>query len=606
MKKRTNSLLYRMAVAFLIFGIVVISLNAIVTYNYQMTVYKRVSLNVSRDIGEYLSDLMKAEGDYMIMYQDYYMEHYKEMDVPYDFSDCRKAQQDFVKIFTEKYPGKTFGVDITLNELSDDVQKAYFLYKHEYWLDMFEKAREDFHIPYTYYLVPIEESNTVVYMIDGERSMRADDGSKIKPADVDKTNTEGRYLYLGDSFYNDPEKITVEWNTWFTGQQQDDFQYWNNDWGHTYAYYVPLIINGVKLGLIGTEVNVDEVSSGILSGTLIQTAGMSAILVILIFILVIHINSQFVSKIRSLDEYMRRFTTEKDVSIAEAVECISSGSDELSSLVSGMAGMIREIDTRMNELTAANVKTDRLSAELGVAMKIQRDMLPVNFPKRKDLGVFAVMSPAKNVGGDFYDFFFIDSNHLALVIADVSGKGVPAALFMVVAKTLIQNQALMGGTPARILEDVNFRLSENNAANLFVTAWLGIITLSTGELIYANAGHEYPAIRRNGGAYELMMKDDNCPPLAALDDLEYNDEKLTLAPGDSLFLYTDGVPDAKNIEGKRMGTRKMLDILNSAPDLAPNDMLNGFMNLIEEFTGAADTFDDITMMSITYYGNDKK
>ena len=223
------------------------------------------------------------------------------------------------------------------------------------------------------------------------------------------------------------------------------------------------------------------------------------------------------------------------------------------------------------------------------------------FPERTDMEIYATMHPAKEVGGDFYDFFLIDPMHLGVVIADVSGKGVPAALFMVIAKTLIKNRALMGGTPSEILAFVNNQLCENNEAEMFVTVWMGILDLSTGVMTAANAGHEYPAFRKADGEFELI-KDKHGFVLAGLEDVAYTDYEIRFEPGDTLYVYTDGVAEATNAESKLFGTERMLQALNGSPDKACRKILENVREGIHAFVQEAPQFDDITMVALTYYG----
>lgn len=264
--------------------------------------------------------------------------------------------------------------------------------------------------------------------------------------------------------------------------------------------------------------------------------------------------------------------------------------------------LLWSIVTLFKEIRGMNAEKQRLGAELGVATKIQADMMPYNFPERPDLTLYASMTPAKEVGGDFYDFFFIDDDHIALVMADVSGKGVPAALFMVSAKSVIRNMTMISRmTAEQIIEHANNILCENNKSGFFVTLWLGILTLSSGEMHCVNAGHEYPAIKRANGKFELLVG-DNCPPLAAMENIDFIEETITLSKGDCLFLYTDGVPEAKNADGARFGTDKMLEVLN---DHKEGDMVATLTDLkkeIDDFTGIMDPFDDVTMMGLRYNG----
>ena len=236
--------------------------------------------------------------------------------------------------------------------------------------------------------------------------------------------------------------------------------------------------------------------------------------------------------------------------------------------------------------------------ELGVATKIQANMLPNNFPylpERTEFDLYASMSPAKDVGGDFYDFFMVDDTHLAMVIADVSGKGIPAALFMMRSKASIRSLAETGSSPGEIFYKVNNLLCEGNDADMFVTAWIGIVDLTTGEVCCANAGHEYPVLKRVDGSYEIVM-DRHGLPLAAMEEMWYTEYYLTLGPGDKLFLYTDGVPEAINENEEQYGTNRMLAALNTVMDEPMENTLFAVRNDMSSFVGKADQFDDITML----------
>ena len=274
-------------------------------------------------------------------------------------------------------------------------------------------------------------------------------------------------------------------------------------------------------------------------------------------------------------------------------------SDEIGKLAQSVYQM--EINTKnyVDNLTAVTAEKERISTELNVATSIQAGMLPALYPKfagRDDFEVCAVMDPAKEVGGDFHDFFFIDPTHLAIVVADVSGKGVPAALFMVIAKTLIKNRTLLGGTPGEILTDVNSQLVESNESGLFVTAYLAILDLETGELLSANAGHEHPALRRADGSYELIVSRHNIA-LCAMDGIEYRTNSSTLAEGDSVFLYTDGVTEATDSETELFGDERLMSALNKNPAASPDEVVNNVRQAINEFVGEAEQFDDITMLA---------
>lgn len=251
-----------------------------------------------------------------------------------------------------------------------------------------------------------------------------------------------------------------------------------------------------------------------------------------------------------------------------------------------------------------NREKERIGAELNVATQIQASMLPCvfpAFPEYEEFDIYASMDPAKEVGGDFYDFFLVDPDHLALVMADVSGKGVPAALFMMITKTLLKNAAQSGLCPGAVLETVNNQLLENNEAGMFVTVWLGIYEISTGRLTAANAGHEYPAVKRVGGSFTLF-KDKHGFVMGGMEDVTYREYELTLHAGDILFLYTDGVAEATNKEKQLYGTDRMLDALNKKENADSRDLLLTVRADIDLFVGDAEQFDDITMLALKIKG----
>lgn len=246
----------------------------------------------------------------------------------------------------------------------------------------------------------------------------------------------------------------------------------------------------------------------------------------------------------------------------------------------------------------------QIASELSVATHIQTSMLPrifPAFPAQKEFDIYAMTNPAKEVGGDFYDFFLVDDDHLAVVVADVSGKGIPAALFMVIAKTLIKDHAQRGTSPDVVFTEVNRLLCEANDEGMFVTAWLGVLELSTGHLSYVNAGHNPPLLRRAGGGYDYLRTRSGFV-LAGVEETRYRSCSLELAPGDALFLYTDGVTEATDAEKQLYGEERLATALNSHKDYAPKELLSAVRDDVEAFVGQAPQFDDITVLSLCYYG----
>ena len=250
------------------------------------------------------------------------------------------------------------------------------------------------------------------------------------------------------------------------------------------------------------------------------------------------------------------------------------------------------------------METSRLETELTMATRIQADMLPnifPAFPDRKEFDIYATMTPAKEVGGDFYDYFFIDDDHLGLVMADVSGKGVPAALFMMASKILIQNYAMMKGNPREALEAANRQICQNNREDMFVTIWLGILDVNTGLLMASNAGHEYPVVKNPGGKYEFI-KDKHGLAVGAYVTSKYMEYEIQLEKGSMVFIYTDGVVEATDANEELFGNDRLLDALNYSASDDPDVVLESVSKAVERFVKGAPQFDDLTMLCLKFNG----
>ena len=253
-------------------------------------------------------------------------------------------------------------------------------------------------------------------------------------------------------------------------------------------------------------------------------------------------------------------------------------------------------------------KTERISMELDLAKAIQKNMIPnlyPAFPERKEFDIYARMEPAKELGGDFYDYYMIDRDHLALIVADVSGKGIPAALFMMASKAMINDQAKSRShDPAKILKAVNKQMAANNSTGMFVTLWMGILEISTGKLRAANAGHEPPCLRQ-GGEFELL-KDEHSLVLGVREDTEYESYEIRLEPGDGIFVYTDGVTEATSAEEELFGSERLVAALNQAPEAGVTQLVDSVHHAMNAFVGDASQADDFTMLALKFYGEESQ
>ncbi|MBO6108139.1 MAG: SpoIIE family protein phosphatase [Eubacterium sp.] len=376
------------------------------------------------------------------------------------------------------------------------------------------------------------------------------------------------------------------------------------DWGWLCSGFAPVYDeNGEVVCQVGCDVGMDEIMSQ--RRTLLQYYIIGAIVFALIVLVlaVILVRRVVVKPLGAIKEKMSEFDPSARDSYEQAgvIEIEVKSNDEISDIYYGIREMQINIINYLNDISVMRSDKERRDAEIAVASGMQADMLPKNFDICSEVSLYACMTPAREMGGDFYDFFMIDDDHLGIVMADVSGKGVAAALFMVAAKELINLRTMNGGTPAEILFDVNNKLCSDNPSGLFVTAWFGIITLSSGEMISANAGHEYPVIMRRDDEYELI-RSDNMPPLATVEGLKYENDIITLEKGDRIFLYTDGVPEAKSGSGERFGMGRMMEILNLNKTSDPETLLEKMDEGIVTFEGEIEPFDDITMLSMVWNG----
>ncbi len=278
--------------------------------------------------------------------------------------------------------------------------------------------------------------------------------------------------------------------------------------------------------------------------------------------------------------------------------------DEIEELATSFADLSHKTVNYMETIKEVTAEKERISTELSLANSIQKAMLPhifPAFPDRPDFDVYATMDPAKGVGGDFYDYFLIDDDHLCLVIADVSGKGVPAALFMMTSKIILQSCAMLGRSPAEILAKTNEAICSNNEAQMFVTVWVGILDLNTGLLKAANAGHEYPVLKDPNGPYRLY-KDRHGIVIGGVEGAPYFEYEVQLYPGSKLFVYTDGVKEAANAQKELFGVKRILETLNEIPDAGPHEVLQTIRKKVDEFVQDEEQFDDLTMLSFEYKG----
>jgi sigma-B regulation protein RsbU (phosphoserine phosphatase) len=432
----------------------------------------------------------------------------------------------------------------------------------------------------------------------------------VKPMD------DGTYYYLFDSDeseevcpygYNEayyPGVFDENKDIFLAGKEVEPMIS-NEDFGWIITVNYPYHAEGEFLGYISVDISMDYVVSERLEFLYDTMLIMITITALFAVIYIVILNKTMVSPIKKMANAAKDYINTKTDASTESSSIselkIKTG-DEIEQLCVSLQTMEHDINAHIENLRTVTAEKERIGAELDVAKHIQASMLPCSyqaFPDRKEFDIYATMEPAKEVGGDFYDFFMVDDRHLAIVMADVSGKGVPAALFMVIGKTLIKDHTTPGRDLGKVFTEVNDLLCESNSEELFITAFEGVLDLVTGEFVYVNAGHEMPFIYKSGGNFE-PYKIRAAFVLAGMEGMKYRAGSMMLEPGDKIFQYTDGVTEATNINNELYGMDRLGEILNKVKLGTPHEILPAIKKDIDEFVGEAPQFDDITMLCLEY------
>ena len=377
------------------------------------------------------------------------------------------------------------------------------------------------------------------------------------------------------------------------------FRLRTNDGSHPHmTTLVPIKDSSGKVtAILCVQRPVREMEAALRPYYLLIVLGVALMVLVVSFLAATFLRQSIIRPVEKVSKEAARFA--KEHALSEPLGEISRF-DEILDLAHSIDSMESDMVNYIDNLTDVTAEKERMRAELSIAAMIQDDALPDDFPAfpdRNEFDLYALMDPAREVGGDFYNFFLIDEDHLALVMADVSGKGIPGALFMMVTNILLTDRIETYGTPSEVLSIMNDDICEHNQADMFETVWLGILEISTGRIIAANAGHEYPAIYRKDGCFEIL-KDKHGFVLGGMPGMKYKDYELQLGEGDKLFLYTDGLPESTDRGNRMLGTEGMIEALNRVKDGTPKEIIDGVLKTVDEFVGEADQFDDLTMLCL--------
>lgn len=418
----------------------------------------------------------------------------------------------------------------------------------------------------------------------------------------------------------DPEETNRfypgEWE-YVQAKEANKFLNWNGsgmlyDFSYTQRYGwlcttgVPLQDNqGNTWGFVLADVGVGNIIRSMNEFVLKLTIAFLLLTLIVAYLMTKYMKKSVVEPINSIAEAAVGYIEDKQnghTSTDRFSKLDINTHDELENLSRTMAEMEKNLSAHEENIMKISAEKERIGTELHMATQIQQSMLPNIFPPypdRDEFDIYATMDPAKEVGGDFFDFFLIDKDHLCMIMADVSGKGVPAALFMMASKIVLQSHAMMGKSPSEILNETNRAICSNNKMDMFVTVWLGIFEISTGKLIASNAGHEYPVLKKSDGDFEIV-RDTHGLVLGGMEGVKYKEYELMLEPGEKLFLYTDGVTEAADSSSEMFGIERMIEALNAVSDESPEQILKNVRAAVDGFVKGAEQFDDITMLCFEY------
>ncbi|HYE51817.1 MAG TPA: SpoIIE family protein phosphatase [Azospirillaceae bacterium] len=437
--------------------------------------------------------------------------------------------------------------------------------------------------------------------------MRRPDDGMVVIASTNATESElatNTYSRFYKPYPEAPKQVLDAFET-----LQPQFATYTDSYGSFRSVFVPLTTDSGKVFVSGADFSIDFIQERlqrvvVISG-LIGVAGFA-----LFFLVGYALVDRIVRPLTQLTGHTRDIV---DANFAveprtrDALEELPKGRrDEVGELAHAMAHMMTMLEAYIVDLRETTTAKERVEGELSAARDIQMGILPRDFPAfpdRPEFDLHAVMEPAKQVGGDLYDFFMVDDHRLVFLVGDVSGKGVPAALFMAVAKTLFKSNASRTDmTIEQVVEQVNVQLAEENPSSLFITAFAGILDLNTGEVEYCDAGHDPPFIQRADGRIEAVKK---VPGLAlcVFEDFSYSMGRLKLEPGDALVLYTDGVTEALNPAEQVFTSGRIAEVLSAIPATAGATEINGtLMREVKTFADGAEQSDDITLLSLRYFG----
>ena len=586
-EKRRGGIIIEVAVLFLV-GVIV---TGILTYVCETYLYNdSVKLQTEERADDIADESMLALTEYpaYMSLVRYWYGNSEDLDIDYDKDFTNgSATEEKSLLFSSRHPDMQikYVTDEQFGKLSVEDRKLYAEITYSWLITRINQIKRTNGVDFLFCVISEEPFDNQFFLFSGadEGAVRGTSYEEVYPLGNKVTVSESQALAMAEATKNSSHLADA-------GSYVDYYKHLFSFDGH--SVFIGLTYDlSVILSYVDTQTRAGATLA------IINQIVLSIICLSLMFVFIL-------LPVKKLQNNIRLYKETKDSeAVIKGLSDIYS-KNEIGRLADDTSEMIKEIESHIEKISAINAEKERISTELNLATRIQEAMLPnvfPPFPDRTEIDIFACMDPAREVGGDFYDFFLIDDDHLGLVIADVSGKSIPAALLMMISKILVKNYAMTGMSPAKVLEAVNKQICANNKAEMFVTVWLGILEISKGKLTAANAGHEYPVVKFPDGGFELY-KDKHGFVIGGMDGVVYKEYEIDLEAGSVIFVYTDGVPEATDADGNMFGTDNMLSALNGCPDTSSDALIKSVREAVDSFVLDAEQFDDLTMLCIKYKG----
>lgn len=588
-KENRISIIAQISIIFII-GVAIIGLLV------SLVLYATATDNINEDLSERAEASAADLEDYINHFPahewmlTYWYENYDKLDVEYEdafLPDSETARK--YALLKERHPDflPEYATGADVRALPPEDQKLYAEITYSWMIYRIRQIQQNDKVDYIYCVATKRpyDKQMILFIASKEGRLLGEGEGQLKTVGTVIESTEEQMEALHSAAQRVPATAYNE-----DGKYLDYF----HAIGHIEG-------NDLVLGVTRSTRSIEDAIQG-------QTLRLSLLYIFFMVLLALGclamIMAVVVGPLKTVQKNIRLYKDTKDSETVLGNLAEIRSDNEIGQLSDDVAALTREIEAYTADLQKVTSQNTRIATELDLASRIQMAMMPDRshrYPDAKEFSVYGRMYPAREVGGDYYDHFLIDDDHLVMYVADVSGKGVPAALFMMGSSIALRYNIRMGKSPAQILTDVNADICKRNTEDMFVTVWLGILELSTGRLTAANAGHEYPIVKEAGGYFELF-RDKHGFMIGGMEGAVYKEYEIMLKPGASVFMYTDGLTEAADPENKMFGIDRAMIELNRDTTRTARDYVKDMKAAVDGFIKDREPFDDLTMLSIVYNG----